>query len=599
MTRSASGSRDPGPVVRALFRLGALAAIGFVLLHSDGITIHFTPWSQAIINGIVKYTYPPVGQAQTTVVLFLEQNLHDLGESYPVSYERHAEVLEALSVHRPSAVFMDFVFLDRRSDEQIRQLRQAICGLRDAGTRVYVAVLEPVPRTRETTSSLLACAVLVSAQMEAVEGASGVVRYAHGVGTDPDFLPTPAFAMASARLGHDFRHAQKMELIWGNGVAELNKKWMKGCEREGGWWSDLRSLFSENPLKSVKLRCPYTRTITVGHLLGSSNDEDVGNALTGSAVFYGAAFHLTGDLVASPVFDELPAVYLHAMAYDNLSTLEDNYKRAERQVLIPSLSDRHIALPLTAVVDAALLLVTVGILLLVEEPPAGVRKLRERLAGTSTRLKWVILGLTVVPLVVAMGTGTGLWAAGLGLPLIMAAIAFLDLAPPAKRPPGTLEQFVSRRLLALTVPVLAVLGFIVVDREVGLEAALLLVALPAYFLYKVAVARDMLFAATAVLLVLASVVIVFPPVNLGPRNVMAYVAFFEVARHLLKRADEVGVEYDGLRSKHHRDREWGWAAPIMPALDWLFAVCRRASGMPDTKTETKGETRGKTADAPA
>ena len=106
-----------------------------------------------------------------------------------------------------------------------------------------------------------------------------------------------------------------------------------------------------------------------------------------------------------------------------------------------------------------------------------------------------------------------------------------------------------RRLLALVVPILAVAAFVTVDRGLGLEAALLLIAVPGYFLYRVVVGRDMLFAATAVLLVLASVVLVSPPVNLGPRNVIAYVAFFELARKLLKHADDVGSN-TGLRDRH-------------------------------------------------
>ena len=118
-----------------------------------------------------------------------------------------------------------------------------------------------------------------------------------------------------------------------------------------------------------------------------------------------------------------------------------------------------------------------------------------------------------------------------------------------------------RRLLALVVPILAVAAFVTVDRGLGLEAALLLIAVPGYFLYRVVVGRDMLFAATAVLLVLASVVLVSPPVNLGPRNVIAYVAFFELARKLLKHADDVAVQYRELRDRHLENSEWGWARP--------------------------------------
>src|SRR5207245_9065265 len=121
----------PSPLARMLIRLSALVLIGAILFVFHGIRYYLDPWSQAIITGLVKYIYPSDGQAETTVVLFREENLRMLKEPYPVSYERHAEILEALSIYHPRAVFLDFVFLDKRSREATETLRQAICNLRE------------------------------------------------------------------------------------------------------------------------------------------------------------------------------------------------------------------------------------------------------------------------------------------------------------------------------------------------------------------------------------------------------------------------------------------------------------------------------------
>jgi hypothetical protein len=476
--------RGPRPTARTLIRLIVLVLLGSALIFI-GMKYSLKPWSQAIINGIVKYAYPNGGQLKTTVVLFREENLRALSESYPVSYQRHAEVLEALLLHsekftkeeKPRAVFMDFVFnLDRRDDASV--LRDAICAVHDAGIRVYLAVLSPLPRPAAPGErSVFDCATKVSAQMDAVHAGSGVLTYAHGARVDGNFLPTPAFAMAGKKADPD--DAAQMEIIWGNGVAPLNEQWMAGCARSGSWLSHLASLVAENPLTSIKLRCPYTRTITVGHLLGTSTDKDVAEAIKGSAVFYGAAFHLTGDRVASPVFEELPGVYLHAMAYDNLVTLGDDYKRAERRFFVPSLGGRKVPLPLTRPVDLLLLLVTVGILLLVEEPPSAIQKLRERSTHIPMSIKCLAMGLTAVFVAAILWAQASIWLALLGVLVLMMAIAVLDLAPPAERPPHTLQQFVVRRLLTLVVPLAAVATFITVDRTLGLEAAILAVAVPA------------------------------------------------------------------------------------------------------------------------
>lgn len=158
---------------------------------------------------------------------------------------------------------------------------------------------------------------------------SGVLTYGNGLRAEAGFLPTPAFAMASKQLGIDPEREEPMEIIWGNGIAPLNAKWM-GCSAEGAF-AHLVHIIRDQPTAG-KLRCPYTRTLSVGHLLGSTGDADVRDALHRRAVFYGAAFQMVGDRVTSPVYDELPGVYLHAMAYDNLVTFGRDYKRAHREL---------------------------------------------------------------------------------------------------------------------------------------------------------------------------------------------------------------------------------------------------------------------------
>src|SRR5262245_25124759 len=374
-----------------------LFAIGWFALNFHGLAFHLTPWSQKIVNGIVKYTYdlhspdlhspekgqprkgePRKGQEQTTVLLFREEDLEALNGRYPVSYEQHAKVLEWLSRYRPHAVFVDFVFIDKRPRKDVEHLSQAISRLTRAGTPVYLAVAKAGPSTSHATCGaartarhpkhasdliepgpeLLRCAIPVSVKMDTEFGVSGVLTYGNGSVDGDTFLPAPAFAMASDELGcctepHEpvlppgvdrlrqcVKQQAPMEIVWANGVAPLNKKWMQKwmhCEAES-WSTELFESLREDPL-AVKLPCPYTRTISVTHLKNSLPppgklpeflDLDVFEALHGKTVFYGAGFQLAGDILVSPVYRALPAVYLHAMAYDNLLTYGVDYKRADR-----------------------------------------------------------------------------------------------------------------------------------------------------------------------------------------------------------------------------------------------------------------------------
>ena len=209
---------------------------------------------------------------------------------------------------------------------------------------------------------------------------------------------------------------------------------------------------------------------------------------------------MTGDRVISPVYDELPGVYLHAMAYDNLRTFGREYKRANREMVFTGTSGRRIVVSLSGVLDGLLLLVTVGVLLLVEEPFPTMRRFRLRLSRMNPSLRWLAVAGAGLFVVLALTVRVSLWSVLLSLPLVLLAITFLDFAPPPAFHDAP-REFLRRRIGTVGIGVLAVLLFLVVDRGLGLDAALLVVVLPGYFAYKVFIARDVLFVAMAVLLV--------------------------------------------------------------------------------------------------
>ena len=169
VTSAPAASRLPSPSVRTLAQFLVLSLVGVGLFMFHGISLHLTPWSQAIVNGIVKYAYPAEGQMDTTVLLFREENLAELGESFPVSYRQHADVLAALSVYEPRAVFVDFAFIDPRSPEDLALLGRAICDLNKRGkVPVYLAA-PPSGKGpddgKRVNPPLLECAEAVNARL--------------------------------------------------------------------------------------------------------------------------------------------------------------------------------------------------------------------------------------------------------------------------------------------------------------------------------------------------------------------------------------------------------------------------------------------------
>jgi hypothetical protein len=600
--------------LRTLVRIIALWGVGAGLFIFHGIGFHLTPWSQAIINAIVAYQYPPTGQEDTTVLLFTEKNLAELRGSFPVPYELHARVLENLSPpplpdrpspYRPRAVLIDFGFVAQASSEAIDRLRGTICALTKRNVGVYL-VLPPLPRDPsaeqvqaskiqsalldptflpETSSSdLPGCAIPVTAQMEDQYGVSGVLEYKDSGKTwldCPDVRTasctdlrkrltlTPAFAMLPPDL--EDMPKRPMEIIWGNGVADLNTSWL--CvKRQETWLVRLRhrvdqllGALREGPLPHKQL-CPYTRTISVGHLLNSDPvdpDPDVKGAIAGKPVFYGGGFLMASDTVSSPV-GELPAVYLHAMAYDNLRTFGANYKRA----------DRHFGSTSGAIDSVLLLLIAALLILAATDQP-------RRLPRPTPLFRWLALGVAAAWLVLAwrfpsllvpQTSWDKLVSAVLLIPpmLVVGAYAVLD---PATAPPASgfwgaraalmrqrRAEFLLRCLLTLISVPLAALTVLAVDVWLGFQATVL-VALLCYFLYKLLVAKDAPFVVMAVLLGVASAISWL--LNGGPRNIVAYLLFFEVARHVITHLDDIAAEYFHLRDQPHAF----W--------DVVFRVCQR------------------------
>ncbi|MGH7383908.1 MAG: CHASE2 domain-containing protein [Candidatus Rokuibacteriota bacterium] len=583
----------PRASLRMLVQCVLLSLIGLPLLHFHGISLHLTPWSQAIVNAIVGQVYGTAGQHDTTVVLFREENLATLGDPYPVPYARHADVLDALSAYGPRAVFVDFAFIDQRGGPETERLRRAICDLYDKGrVPVFLAAPPPPPPPskgdtsrrvagppRDVIKALRDCAKVVDARMDTERGVSGVLTYPavcppdQCPGTEP--RATPAFAMYGARANGSAAepgtHPTKaMEIIWANRSPSLkekslNEKWMD-CKRPGAF-QDLELMIRENPL-AAKEPCPYTNTISVMHLLGPF-DHDVEKHVAGKAVFYGGSFQMAGDRVISPVYEDLPGVYLHAMAYDNLVTFGPDFK----------LADHH---PFSRITNVILLVFIVFLLLVVDKPLAPATRLLGRVGGVAGRLKRIAVGLAVVSLTVTVLARPPAPALFLLPALVLGMLSFLHLVAVyggslSSSQKGTAPAgFIVKCLLGLGLIVLGVLAFLAVDSRYGIGSALLFVVLPGYFAYKVLVARDWLFVVTTALLVGAALVSYLPPINLGPRNIVGYLALFELARHLIKRADRIGETYLELRREYRKPEQWGMLAALVPIADRILTFFVRS-----------------------
>lgn len=480
------------------FRLNALrclvlAVLGWVAISLTGAGSIFGPWSQAIIGSIVRVTYSGAGQDDATVLLFREDNLRTLGSVYPVPYALHADVLDALGASRPRAVFIDFAFIDERPAEDPDTLARAICRLRNQGVDVKLAVVAPEIENYGVLPGLIRdqCADPVDVSLDEPDADAGLLSYSPGAVTEKNgFVPTPAFALLPQQVGIAPTAAKAMEIVWVPGNAPLNEKWM-ACGHKG-FYASVKEILTLGP-RAMRESCPYTRTISVNHLLNAPDDNDVVEALQGRTIFYGADFRMTGDRVPISLFEELPGVFVHAMAYDNLLSLGADYKRADRES------------PISSIVDFSLLLLAAFLLVRFSPPDIDDFETFARQSVT-----------TIVALVAVITVG-------------LVSVHFWGVSG------GLLGGFV------------------------------------AYVVYRCVL--DSAFRVLCVLTLLMSL-FAYSVLDLGPRNILLFVVFFQAIRSIQQRAHQLVEKYKMLRRES--DSYGNHESFVRKAIDrffrWLMAV---------------------------
>lgn len=304
-------------------------------------TVHLTAKVQAALVG--GY-YPDAQRDQITVLLIDDASLND--EGWPVRYGTHARWLRNLgSVYKPRAVFIDITFTRAREDETLPSLVDALCGLHERGIPVYLAGLVDDkthklfvrPGLQEAQAKGCFDTVYVNYESHKVDRL--VWDYAlrgqhgtHGIRTAP-------LAIAQDVAGLDVPEAEEaMALTWGIENRSL-RRYGEWCRRAQGGLAELipprLRLWDADALKPA---CPYAQTVVMSELKPSTEAEEahLHERLDGRIVMIGASLDGFNDQVATPLHGDIPGVFMHAMALDNLLTAKGNYNRAYEWEMPPA-----------------------------------------------------------------------------------------------------------------------------------------------------------------------------------------------------------------------------------------------------------------------
>ena len=355
-----NGNRGKRPALRV--RIVFYILVGWFVLQFNpfGISNKSDLASQDAVYRLLAPNYHSLARDSIVVVLLDETAIQDLydwkvfhANEWPVRYRDHAYLLGRILSFEPRALFVDVFFRRERSTDDsfpslLRTLRR---GHERHGVEVLLAGNFPGVSLTETQQALEEVADL-SLNGWSGFGKSYPLRIGDEFSTAYELYQRAClrqFPLAACR-GDPLRDAHledgaALSVYWGSHAPEpLFPEFSRaGCEPFAGTlWEVLvqavhglgQGLVGGLDAEQARVKCPYHGVIFGNQLVAvikrgtPQQKEALREAISGKVVLYGLALDGLHDVVDSPVHGQLPGVFLHAMALDNLMSRGKEYIRA-------------------------------------------------------------------------------------------------------------------------------------------------------------------------------------------------------------------------------------------------------------------------------
>lgn len=318
-----------------------LAAIIVLLAILDpfGLASSSDKASAQWLNRMFASHYPSLGQQRVAVVLIDDAYLMRNDSSWPMPYGEQSKLFKRLLAYKPRAVFVDLLYSHDHSLGDPARGSQLLANVFERYQRQGIPLwLANTGLTRAEAGQANTLAPFMQVSRPALVVWEGVDdKYPLAKQTQAGLMETPALALYRVFCATqdcqpppvDAQTAAKRQPIavqWGLKLAAEQARIadIRHCAAPRHFLLDgVAQLFQAVFWKlddSAQARCPYTLTLSASDLeVSDPNDQAlIAELLHDRLVLVGANIASTGDLVESPVHGQLPGVYLHAMALDNL-----------------------------------------------------------------------------------------------------------------------------------------------------------------------------------------------------------------------------------------------------------------------------------------
>ncbi|MCJ2377878.1 CHASE2 domain-containing protein [Vibrio sp. ZSDZ34] len=282
------------------------------------------------------------------VVILIDDQYIEATNSYPVSYRNLTRMLKTISRFEPQSIFYDILQHHEHSDHLNRWLRTL-----DSQTFPVFMASNTRYDTQERLDdpNSLRHKIANVAELAAVSWSAEGRYYPLSVSWNETKMHTVAAAMykdwctRTQQCNESTIGSMDDSVIvqWTNKHADNQESYFPlgfECGDNTSQWQQLKDLLivsltqgvqsEEDVDATLRKRCPPFLTIAASKISapGAAGSPELKAAIQGKMVLVG--YHVTGgaDSVVSPVHGMLPGVYFHAMALDNLITLDGEYWRS-------------------------------------------------------------------------------------------------------------------------------------------------------------------------------------------------------------------------------------------------------------------------------
>lgn len=327
--------------------------VSFLLIFADPLDIgtSMARHSRDLFN---MFRAPAAGDTKAgeiAIVIINDTTLRALGQSWPIPYAVHADILSAILADKPRVLVIDVLFIDPlRRDETIDALAEALAQAGD--TRIILAAA-PLKHGNATLilpelmpHRLQAQGAIVEFGMPDTTAESGAHSpYRPHDAAGPGSIAYAAYAQwcasEAARPGPQRLCAAlpkaanfmlPMEIFWPVGTtASPDTERLFGANCAGlpaDWKIRLLAVLADfGRVDRLRQDCPpYTAILGQYLLRPAGREETLTKALMDKAVFYGFSVTGNADAVGVPTMhDPLPGAFVHAAAFENLLRYGEDY----------------------------------------------------------------------------------------------------------------------------------------------------------------------------------------------------------------------------------------------------------------------------------